>query len=132
MPELVNSPATTGGGFPHLQWKELSGLKLRIMMRLDGIFDKRGGFHPGQRKALEQIADAFGFSKNYICQLFKKHFDTTFSIYITKKRMIRAKEMLADKTLSVKEIAYDLGYADYHHFYRTFKNYYGYSPKENR
>ena len=88
--------------------------------------------HFTEKFTLEQIADAFGFSKNYICQLFKKHFDTTFSIYITKKRMIRAKEMLADKTLSVKEIAYDLGYADYHHFYRTFKNYYGYSPKENR
>ena len=88
--------------------------------------------HFTEKFTLEQIADAFGFSENYICQLFKKHFDTTFSIYITKKRMIRAKEMLADKTLSVKEIAYDLGYADYHHFYRTFKNYYGYSPKENR
>ena len=86
--------------------------------------------HFTERLCLEQIADKFGFSKNYICQLFKKHFDTTFSIYITKKRMIRAKEMLADKTLSVKEIAFDLGYADYHHFYRTFKNYYGYSPKD--
>ena len=88
--------------------------------------------HFAEKLTLEQIAEKFGFSKNYICQLFKKHFDTTFSIYITKKRMIRAKEMLTDKTLSVKEIAFDLGYTDYHHFYRTYKNYYGYSPKENR
>ena len=88
--------------------------------------------HFAEKLTLEQIAEKFGFSKNYICQLFKKHFDTTFSIYITKKRMTRAKEMLTDKTLSVKEIAFDLGYTDYHHFYRTYKNYYGYSPKENR
>ena len=88
--------------------------------------------HFTEKLTLEQIADKFGFSKNYICQLFKKNFDTTFSIYITEKRMLRAKEMLTDKTLSVKEIAYDLGYADYHHFYRSFKHYYGYSPKENR
>ena len=88
--------------------------------------------HFTEKLTLEQIADKFGFSKNYICQLFKKHFDTTYSIYITEKRMLRAKEMLTDKTLSVKEIAYDLGYADYHHFYRSFKHYYGYSPKENR
>ena len=88
--------------------------------------------HFAEKLTLEQIAEKFGFSKNYICQLFKKHFDTTFSIYITKKRMTRAKEMLTDKTLSVKEIAFDLGYTDYSHFYRTYKNYYGYSPKENR
>jgi len=88
--------------------------------------------HFTEKLTLEQIAGKYGFSKNYVCQLFKKFFDTTFSIYITKKRMIRAQELLTDKTLPVKEIAYDLGYADYHHFYRTFKNYYGYSPKENR
>ncbi len=88
--------------------------------------------HFTQKLTLEQIAETFGFSRNYVCQLFKKHFDTTFSIYITKKRMICAKELLKDKTLSVKEVAYRLGYADYHHFYRTFRNYYGYSPRENR
>ena len=88
--------------------------------------------HFTEKLTLEQLAENYGFSRNYICHLFKKHFDTTCSIYLTKKRMLRAKELLTDKTLSVKEIAYDLGYADYHHFYRTFKNYYGYSPKESR
>ena len=86
--------------------------------------------HFAEKLTLEHIAEKFGFSKNYICQLFKKHFDTTFSIYITKKRMLHAKELLTDRTLSVKEVAYRCGYGDYHHFYRTFRNHFGYSPKE--
>ena len=85
-----------------------------------------------KKLSLEQISDQFGFSKNYVCQLFKKHFNTTFSLYLTGKRMELAKQHLSDKTLSVSEVAYLCGYGDYHSFYRVYKNYYGCSPKENR
>ena len=85
-----------------------------------------------QKLNLEQISDQFGFSKNYVCHLFKKHFNTTFSLYLTGKRMELAKKHLSDKSLSVTEVAYLCGYRDYHSFYRVYKNYFGCSPKENR
>ena len=44
--------------------------------------------------ALESISDAVGFSKNYLCKLFKKEMDTTIVTYITQARMETAKKLL--------------------------------------
>ena len=43
-----------------------------------------------------------------------------------------AKELLLDKSILVKDVAYRTGYADYYHFFKVFKNHYGISPKELR
>lgn len=57
MTELVPMD-TTADGFTRLQWKHLKSLKNRILKRLDRVFRDRGGYHSGQRKALEQIVEA--------------------------------------------------------------------------
>ena len=87
--------------------------------------------HYNEKLTLDMLADMFGFSRNYICNLFSKHLNTSLSRYITDIRMKKAKEMLSDKTLLLKEIAISLGYKEYYHFYKVFKDYYGYSPKDN-
>ncbi|MCR5701215.1 MAG: response regulator [Lachnospiraceae bacterium] len=88
-------------------------------------------WHYNEKITLDMLADNFGFSRTYICNLFSKHLNTSLSKYITDIRMKKAKEMLSDKTLLLKEIAINLGYKEYYHFYKVFKAYYGYSPKEN-
>lgn len=88
--------------------------------------------HYNEKITLEMLSDRFGFSRNYICSLFSKHLNTSLSRYITDIRMKRAKQLLSDKTVLLKEIALELGYKEYYHFYKVFKDYYGYSPKDNQ
>ncbi|MBR4530059.1 MAG: AraC family transcriptional regulator [Lachnospiraceae bacterium] len=88
--------------------------------------------HYTDRLSLAQISDRFGFSRNYVCQLFRKHFNKTFSIYLTDKRMAHARELLKQRGISVKEAAALSGYGDYYHFYKTFKSYFGCAPREYR
>lgn len=88
--------------------------------------------HFADKITLSLLSDKFGFSKNYICTLFQKHFNESLNLYLTRLRMSRAKELLADKTILIKEVAYRSGYSDYYHFFKVFKNHYGISPKDMR
>ncbi len=79
---------------------------------------------------LDMLSNKFNFSKNYICNLFSKNYHTSLTCYITNLRMNKAKEMLSDKNILIKEVALSCGYSDYYHFFKVFKNYYGESPKD--
>ena len=88
--------------------------------------------HYDEKITLNTLAKQFGFSKGYICGLFQKYFNKSLNLYLTEKRMELAKELLLDKSILVKDVAYRTGYADYYHFFKVFKNRYGISPKELR
>lgn len=78
---------------------------------------------------LDMLAKKFGFSKNYICNLFSKYYHTSLTCYLTEKRMTHAKQLLKDKNRLLKDIAIECGYSEYVQFYKVFKEYYGLSPK---
>lgn len=86
--------------------------------------------HFDEKITLDMLAKKYNFSKNYICNLFAKHFNTSLTCYLTKKRMLHAKELLEDKSILMKEVATECGYSEYVHFFKVFKEYYGVSPKE--
>lgn len=86
--------------------------------------------HFAEKITLDGLTERFGLSKNYICGLFQRYCNRSLNLYITDKRMARAKELLEDRTLLLKEVAAQSGYTDYYHFFKVFKNYYGISPKE--
>ena len=86
--------------------------------------------HYAEKITLDILSKKFGFSRNYICGLFSKHFNTSLTCYLTDIRMKKAKELLEDKQVLIKEVAVNCGYPEYYHFFRVFKTYYGVSPKE--
>ena len=59
----------------------------------------------------------------------KTHFNRTLTDLISERIIIEAKRELYLTNKTVKEIAYDLGYLDEHHFSRFFKNKVDISPK---
>lgn len=71
--------------------------------------------------SLEDVALKFNFNKNYLAKLFKQTMGVTMNDYISKLRMAKAKEMLIQSELSIKEIAYSLGFEDEKYFMRLFK-----------
>lgn len=79
---------------------------------------------------LDLLSKKFGFSKNYICNLFSKYYNVSLTCYLTEKRMLHAKKLLNDRNRLLKDIAVECGYSEYVQFYKVFKEYYRMSPKE--
>ena len=52
--------------------------------------------------------------------------------YVTGLRVARAKELLQQETLSMKEICVSVGYGDPNYFSRIFKKHTGVTPTEYR
>lgn len=76
---------------------------------------------------LDSIADRFFFSKFYLSHLFKRHMNMTPHAYITERRLLLAKQLLAEGTPPT-EVFKLCGYTDYSVFYRSFKKFYGIAP----
>jgi two-component system response regulator YesN len=77
---------------------------------------------------LEETASRFYVSKEYLSKLFKLRMGDGFSEYVTAKRMEKAKELICDLKLPLKEVSEMVGYIDLAHFYKTFKKYFGKTP----
>jgi two-component system response regulator YesN len=83
--------------------------------------------------SLNLIADEFCKSSVYISKLFKNETGENFIDYLTRLRMEKAKELLANSlNLKAFEIAQNIGYTDISHFNKLFKKYTGFSPIEYR
>lgn len=85
-----------------------------------------------QEFSLEMAADAVGVSSFYLSKLFREEKGETFINFVSEKRLEKARLMLEETELSIKEITASIGYNDQNYFSRIFKNKYGLSPKEYR
>lgn len=88
--------------------------------------------HLAEDITLEEVAKRVGLARTYFSALFKKMTGETFVHYRIKKRMEAARKLLAVPTLTITDIAILVGYEDYPHFTKTFKNFVGISPSEYR
>lgn len=81
---------------------------------------------------LREIADVAHLNEKYFCQLFRKAFNTSPWDYVLNQRINKSLVLLLDKNLTVKQIAYMLGFADEFYFSRLFKKRLGISPNKFR
>lgn len=81
---------------------------------------------------LEQIAGSFGMKPKYFSYLFHKYTGISPMNYLIEYRMNRAEELLLDPSVSVRDIARCVGYADAYYFSRLFKKRKGVAPNEAR
>ncbi|MGG4032832.1 helix-turn-helix domain-containing protein [Paenibacillus cisolokensis] len=82
--------------------------------------------------SLTEVAHALGISVPYLSRSFKEEMNVTFVQHLTRLRMAKARELLADTDNSTTEIALQVGYSDYPHFSKTFKKMYGLTPTAYR
>ena len=79
---------------------------------------------------LEDLSRKFYFNPNYLCMLFRRRLDTTFSEYVKSVRMNRAKELFENRNITVSEVSGLVGYRDYSYFHKTFSAYFGITPAQ--
>ncbi len=77
---------------------------------------------------LSRIARRVGLSVAHLSHLFKMEIGQPPGSHHMKLRMEKAAELLADPTLSVKEIMDAVGFRDKSDFVRSFKKAYGVAP----
>ncbi len=82
--------------------------------------------------SLDEVSKKVNISPYYFSKLFKEEEGRNFIDYLTEIRMDKAKQLLSEKNLSMKEICIAVGYADPNYFSRTFKKNVGVTPTEYR
>jgi AraC-like DNA-binding protein/ligand-binding sensor protein len=81
---------------------------------------------------LASVAKAVNTSTFYFCKLFKRTTGLTFTDYLARVRIERAKKLLLDPSRRVSEVAYDVGFQSLPHFNRVFRRVAGESPTNYR
>ncbi|KUP21713.1 AraC family transcriptional regulator [Paenibacillus sp. DMB5] len=86
-------------------------------------------------KSSLSVIDVVGYVKierSYLFRLFKEVTGLSVSAYLTAFRIQRACELLIHSELSVKSLAYSVGYQDPLYFSKVFKKATAYTPSEYR
>jgi AraC-like DNA-binding protein/ligand-binding sensor protein len=81
---------------------------------------------------LDEIARTMHVSTFYFCKMFKKATGLTFTDYLGRVRVEKAKNLLLNPHLRVSEIAYTVGFQSLTHFNRVFRKLTGESPTDFR
>ena len=78
---------------------------------------------------LSEVADRLYMNQSYVSQLYKQKTGINFSDYALSVRMKTALELLKNPQLRIYEVGEAVGYNNANNFTRTFRSYYGMTPK---
>ena len=81
---------------------------------------------------MKQVADHFHLNASYFSVLFKDETGVTFTDYLTRVRLHKAKELLLTDNMPIWEVAEKVGYSTAKYFIQVFKENEGMSPKHYR
>lgn len=82
--------------------------------------------------APREIACAMGLSLSHFYDLFRRETGTVPATYIRTLRYEKARDLVLNSRLSIKEITHIVGFNDVSHFVRDFQKLYGASPSQFR
>jgi AraC-like DNA-binding protein len=77
---------------------------------------------------LDDVAKAMHVTTFYFCKTFKKATGLTFTEYLGRVRIEKAKALLLNPHLRISEIAYEVGFHSLTHFNRIFREITGEAP----
>ncbi|MBU5441328.1 helix-turn-helix domain-containing protein [Paenibacillus sp. MSJ-34] len=86
--------------------------------------------HHCQKITLEMVAQQVSMNESYLCRLFKNETGKNIINYLNDYRMERARKLLTNPDLNVREVAASIGIENQFYFNRMFRKYYGQSPSE--
>ena len=112
---------STGPELPSMDKEFLSRVMQAINTHLD---DEHFG--------VDQLSDTINMSRSQLHRKLKDITDLSPSELIRTYRLNKAKEMLINKSGTISEIAFQVGYKSLSHFSDSFKKFFGHPPTELR
>ncbi|MEK3882795.1 response regulator [Paenibacillus sp. PL2-23] len=88
--------------------------------------------HLGEPLSMKEAAEQLHMNASYFSVLFKEQTGLSFTEYVTRRRIQRAKELLGGTGLSIGEIAERVGYQTDKYFVKVFRTLEGMSPGQYR
>lgn len=88
--------------------------------------------HYQEEISMQDAACVLNYSEPYFCKIFKQQFGLSFTAYLTSYRMERARELLVQPTVNIKDVGRRVGYPDANYFTKVFRRTMGCSPSEYR
>ena len=79
-----------------------------------------------------EVAEVVGLHPNYALNLFTSVMNVSLHKFVVRMRLIRARSLLFETSLSIENIAFQSGFAGKSQFYEQFREAYGISPREMR
>lgn len=83
----------------------------------------------GQKILMDDLVEYTKRSVTSINNRFQRDFGMTFNEYLTRLRIQKAIDLMANKELHLYEVAQRVGFADYKYFNQVFKKVVGESPR---
>ena len=80
--------------------------------------------------SLDDVSRQVNISPYYFSKIFKEESGLNFIEYLTNIRIDKAKELLSETDMSIKEVCATCGYTDPNYFSRSFKKNVGVTPTE--
>ncbi len=109
--------------------ENINGVRLAAVKRhLEEYIEQ----HYMEEITMQSLAEEMHYSVTYLCKLFKQCFYMNFTSYLTEFRIEKAKQLLENPTIPVKEVGIRTGFQDANYFTRVFKRVTGYKPTEYR
>jgi len=90
------------------------------------------GAHHEEDLALADVSRAVNMSTFYFCKTFKKATGMTFTDYLSRVRIEKARDLLVNPNVRVSEVAFEVGFQSLTHFNRVFRRLLGESPSAYR
>ncbi|MCD8513867.1 MAG: GlxA family transcriptional regulator [Nitrincola sp.] len=81
---------------------------------------------------LDELANYANLSRRQLERLFQKYLNCSPSRYYLKLRLVRARQLLKQSSLSIIEVASACGFASTPHFSKCYREYFGLPPREER
>ncbi|MDX8350856.1 AraC family transcriptional regulator [Cognatiyoonia sp. IB215182] len=103
------------------------GTERRIARAIDYI-----EAHLGEDLSVAAIASAAAMSPSWLQTAFKANTGQPVFAYVRERRLERARILLADRRLSLSQIAFECGFSSHSHMTRLFTKGYGCSPSQMR
>lgn len=143
----LNVPKEMNQVLEEIYWcKDLEQVRITL---LNAIHKEIGKENPGQQEGiiikmakdyirshihqplnLNEISQAIYVTPQYLSRLFREKTGETFIEYLTKVRIEEAKHYLTQPGMKIYEVAEQVGYNNWKHFSRVFKQLTGYNPSE--
>ncbi len=88
--------------------------------------------HYSESLSLESAAKVVNTSVRYFCKVFKQATGMTFTDYLSRVRIEKAKSLLLNPNRRISEVAFEVGFESLSQFNRSFKRLMDLSPTEYR
>lgn len=82
--------------------------------------------------SLKTVADEFKMNSLYLGRIFKTETGSIFTDYVNNMRVKKAKKLLAETDMTMRQVAEKVGYLNTNYFFPVFKRNVGISPTEFR